>query len=129
MSNKTINSNEAAQTTATKLPPSNRISNKVIFDQHGCMPLLRKYPQLKSSITHAIITQLENNLFKSKFATKNRWHGLPIRECRVNANEPGAVRVAFVIDGNTTTVIYLSRTLQKRAFTTELDRFLGKKSS
>lgn len=101
----------------------------VTFDSRGCQAMLRKYPLLESRIIQTLTTQLENNLFKSKFATTLRWHDLPIRECRVNASAPGAVRIAFVAEGNTATVVYISRTLQKHAFTTELNRFLGKKPS
>lgn len=130
MNSKAKSSNITTSTaTANTSTLNEATSNMIVFDKHGCSTLLKKYPQLKSSIIRTVTTQLENGLFKSKFATALRWHGLPIRECRVNANEPGAVRVAFVIDGDTTTIIYLSHTLQKRAFTTELDRFLGKKSS
>lgn len=96
----------------------------VTFDKRGCAPLLRKHPTLETRVTKAVEGQLANGLFKSKFATTLRWQGLPLWECRVNEKSVGAVRAAFVVQGARATVLYLSTTLQKRAFTTELERFL-----
>ncbi len=100
---------------------------EVAFDKRGCEGLLRKNPGLERHATRTIISQLENNLFKSKFATSARWEGLPLWECRINAGPAGPFRAAFAVKGRTATVVYLSRTLQKRSFTAELDRFLGRR--
>lgn len=97
----------------------------VTFDKRGCESALRKHATLKARIEKTITTQLENGLFKSKFATSKRWKGSPIWECRINEKSVGSVRVAFSITGENVTIIYLSKTLQKQAFTTELERFLG----
>lgn len=67
---------------------------------------------------------MANGLFKSKFATNARWHGLPIWECRVNEKSVGSVRVAFAVQGESATVLFVSPELQKRAFAAELERFL-----
>lgn len=99
----------------------------VAFDGRGCDAVLRKRPQLRALVERTVTSQLENGLFKSKFATTSRWEGLPLWECRVNAGAGGPVRVAFVVRGETATVVYLSSTLQKRAFTVELDRFLARR--
>lgn len=96
----------------------------VTFDKRGCAGMLRKHPGLEGRIAQTIATQLGNDLFKSKFATTARWEGLPIWECRVNERSAGSIRAAFAVKGDAATVIYLSPTLQKRAFTAELDRFL-----
>ncbi len=97
---------------------------KVVFDKRGCGALLRKHPGLERHVVRTVIGQLENNLFKSKFATTARWEGHLLWECRVNAGPAGSFRAAFTVDDGTATVVYLSRTLQKRPFTAELDRFL-----
>lgn len=97
----------------------------VIFDKRGCESMLRKHAALKTRIEETVTTQLANGLFKSKFATSKRWNGSPIWECRVNEKSVGSVRIAFSVSGETVTVIYLSKTLQKQAFTAELERFLG----
>lgn len=97
----------------------------ITFDKRGCEGMLRKHTALKARIEETITAQLENGLFKSKFATSKRWEGSPIWECRVNEKSVGSVRVAFSVSGESVTVIYLSKTLQKQAFTTELERFLG----
>ena len=96
----------------------------VSFDKRGCAAMLRKHPALESRVAQAVATQLANGLFKSKFATAMRWQGLPIWECRVNERSVGSVRAAFTVRDGRALVLYLSSTLQKRAFTLELERFL-----
>lgn len=88
--------------------------------------MLRKHPGLEDRVRQTIAAQLENGLFKSKFATTMRWQGQPIWECRVNERSVGSVRAAFSVRDGSVTVLYLSATLQKRAFTAELERFLGR---
>lgn len=99
------------------------------FDKQGCAAMLRRHPQLEDFIVRTVTTQLEHGLFRSKFATSSRYEGHAVRECRVNAGAFGPVRVAFIVQDATATVIYISRTLQKRAFTAELDRFLARRPS
>ncbi len=99
----------------------------VAFDKTGCAALLRKHPQLEDRVQRTILGQLDAGMFKSKFATSVRWHGLPLWECRVNEKSVGAVRAAFAVQGETATIVYLSPTLQKKAFTTELERFLARR--
>ena len=94
------------------------------FDKRGCSAVLRKHPQLESRIRQTVASQLANGLFKSKFATAARWRGLHLWECRVNEQSVGSVRVAFAAEGNRATVVYISQTLQKKAFAAELERFL-----
>ena len=101
----------------------------VTLDKMGCASLLRKHPQLEERVQRTVLGQLDAGLFKSKFATSVRWHGLPLWECRVNEKSIGAVRVAFAAQGDAATVVYLSPTLQKRAFTAELERFLAQRRS
>lgn len=99
----------------------------VTFDKAGCAALLRKHPSLEERVRRTVLGQLDAGMFKSKFATSVRWHGLPLWECRVNEKSVGAVRVAFAVQGETATIVYLSPTLQKKAFTTELERFLARR--
>lgn len=96
----------------------------ITFAKRGCCHMLDKHPSLKARIVQAIEVQSANGMFKSKFASKSRWHGLPIRECRVNDKGAGSVRVAFAVDKDNTEVLYISGTIQKQAFTAELERFL-----
>lgn len=98
----------------------------VLFDEHIPRQWFRKHPDLKQAIARTIADQIENGLFKCKFATTLRWRGAPVRECRVNERSVGAVRVAFTAEGRTCTVLFISSTLQKRAFTAELERSLRK---
>lgn len=99
----------------------------VTFDKAGCAALLRKHLQLEERVRRTVLGQLDAGMFKSKFATSMRWHGLPLWECRVNEKSVGAVRAAFAVQGETATIVYLSPTLQKKAFTAELERFLARR--
>lgn len=125
-----VNGEQGVSANGKKGVPSNgeqRVSasgERISFAAQGCDAFLRKYPQLKEYAERTIATQMDNGLFKSKFATARRWDGSPIMECRVNAGKVGAFRVAFITKGDTALVIYISRTLQKRDFTAEIERFL-----
>lgn len=99
----------------------------VAFDKGGCEPMLRKHPALRARVEQALERQVGNGLFRSKPATAVRWKGHPIWECRVNEQSVGSVRAAFALEGDDATVLYLSTTLQKRAFGDELERFLGRR--
>lgn len=101
----------------------------VEFDDRGCRQLLKKHPALASAIRRAIGDQIANGLFKCKFATSIRLDGRAIYECRVNERSIGAVRVAFTMAGDTVKVIFISKDIQKRTFTANLESFLRKKSS
>lgn len=101
-------------------------TGEVRFDPRVPHQWFRKHPELKGAIAHTVSTQVANGLFKSKFATTLRWHGHPVLECRVNERSAGAVRVAFALEDGAPVVLFVSGTLQKRAFGTELDRFLRK---
>lgn len=101
----------------------------VSFDKRGCAGMLRKHPALESRVAQTVAAQLANELFKSKFATALRWQGSPIWECRVNERSVGSVRAAFTVRDGRALVLYLSRTLQKRAFTAELERFLRREGA
>ncbi len=101
-------------------------TESITFDKRGCSSLLRKHPELKKRIIQTIESQIQNGFFKSKFATSIRWNNSPIWECRVNEKTVGSVRVAFSVYKDSIKVLYISSTLQKKAFTTELNQFLGK---
>lgn len=106
-----------------------RTNRTITFDKAGCAALLRKHPQLEERVRRTVLGQLDAGMFKSKFATSMRWHGLPLWECRVNEKSVGAVRAAFAVQGEAITIVYLSPTLQKKAFATELERFLARRQS
>lgn len=103
--------------------PINPVSD-IRFDARIPRQWFRKHPQLEEAIKHTVSAQIENGLFKCKFATAVRWSGAPILECRVNEKSVGAVRVAFAIKDGICTILYISGTVQKKAFTAELERFL-----
>lgn len=99
----------------------------VTFDKRGCEALLRRHPGLRARVAETVESQLAHRLFKSKFATTARWDGRPLWECRVNEASAGSVRAAFSVRDGAAAVIYLSPTLQKRAFAAELNRFLRRR--
>lgn len=96
----------------------------ITFEKRGCQAMLRRHPGLGPRVAAAVKSQLAHGLFKAKFATTTRWEDHPIWECRVNEASIGSVRAAFTAYDDEVTVIYLSPTLPKRAFASELDRFL-----
>lgn len=49
----------------------------VTFGKRGCEALLRKHPGLKARVAAAVESQIAHGLFKSKFATAERWEGQP----------------------------------------------------
>lgn len=100
-------------------------SFSVTFEKRGCRTMLQKHPHLRQRISETIASQMANGLFRAKFATARRWKGQPIWECRVNERSAGSVRVAFSLARDMATVLFVSPTLQKRAFGEELERFLG----
>lgn len=120
-------SHETKANEGKSMEQSGTATETIVFDKRGCEALLRKHPGLRHRVAQAVAAQLRHGLFKSKFATTARWQGLPIWECRVNEKSTGAVRAAFTAQGNGATVVYLSPTLQKRAFGAELDRFLERR--
>lgn len=117
----------AATGSAAPTASARDAAGKVTFDKRGCQALLRKHPTLEGRVAATVESQLAHGLFKSKFATAERWEGQPVWECRVNEASAGSVRAAFSVRDGEATVIYLSPTLQKRAFTAELDRFLRRR--
>lgn len=117
----------SAAPTAAPTASARDVAGKVTFDKRGCQALLRKHPALEGRVAATVESQLAHGLFKSKFATAERWEGQPVWECRVNEASIGSVRAAFSVRDGEATVIYLSPTLQKRAFTAELDRFLRRR--
>ncbi|WP_297567453.1 hypothetical protein [uncultured Faecalibaculum sp.] len=94
------------------------------FDKRGCRKLMQKHASLQDSVEQTISRQAENDFFKTKYATRNKWKGLPVLECRVNDPAAGAVRAAFTRQGNEIQVVFLTRTLLKKDFTQELESFL-----
>lgn len=94
------------------------------FEKRGCRRILSRHETLESSVRETMIRQAENGFFKTKYATRIRWRGFPVLECRVNDPSAGAVRAAFTREGNRICVLYLTRTLVKKAFTQELETFL-----
>lgn len=116
-----------ASTATGAAAPTRDAALAVTFDKRGCQGLFRKHPALEGRVAAAVASQLAHGLFKSKFATAERWEGQPIWECRVNEASAGSVRAAFTVRDGAVTVVYLSPTLQKRAFTAELDRFLRRR--
>ncbi|TGY65104.1 hypothetical protein [Dubosiella muris] len=96
----------------------------VTFEARGCRKMLQKNPSLQSKIVETLRRQAENDFFKSKYATRKRWHDLPVFECRVNDPSVGAVRIAFARQGERLFVLYGSTTLLKKSFTQELESFL-----
>lgn len=97
---------------------------EILFESRGCRKLLQKNPTLEKKIREGLSRQAENSFFKTKMATRKKWHGQTVYECRINDPALGAVRIAFTKNENEIHVVYGSTTLLKKAFTQELEKFL-----
>ncbi|MEY8309073.1 hypothetical protein AAK899_06100 [Erysipelotrichaceae bacterium 51-3] len=95
-----------------------------IFDSRGTRKLLAKNPQIKSRMIETITRQAENDFFKCKLASRRKWQGISLLECRVNDPSVGALRVAFGCKDQTIYIVYATTTILKKDFSQELDSFL-----
>lgn len=86
--------------------------------------MLQKNPALKKKIIAGLTYQAENDFFKTKYATKQKWHDMPALECRINEPSVGAMRIAFARRNDEIHVLFGSTTLLKKSFTQELETFL-----
>lgn len=99
------------------------------FDKRGCDRALRRWPSLERRIVETINAQEKAGWFKCKTATRRPLYGHTLKECRVNEQACGSVRVAFWVEGAHAQVVYITPTLVKRDFTRELERFIGEARS
>ncbi|MDF7668831.1 hypothetical protein [Lactobacillus sp. ESL0703] len=102
---------------------------KVEYERSGCKQFFKKHKNeiklIKHCIEEALTIQVETGMSKVKRAASERVNGDCVYECRVNLKKTGSARVAFIIDEQSLiTVIYISSTLQKDAFTHLLERNL-----
>lgn len=116
---------KATRPDAHSSAPSPRLkaSEGVTFDKRGCDKALRRWPDLRDRVTAAVEGQMAAGFFHCKAAGRHQGHGL--KECRVNSHDAGSVRVAFWVEGDRATVVYITQTLVRRDFLRELERFIG----
>ncbi|MDF7682210.1 hypothetical protein PT287_01575 [Lactobacillus sp. ESL0679] len=102
---------------------------KVEYERSGCKQFFKKHKNevkiIKDCIASALTVQVETGMSKVKRAASERVNGACVYECRVNLKKTGSARVAFIVDDESQiTVMYISSTLQKDAFTHLLERNL-----
>lgn len=97
---------------------------KFEYLSRGTSKFLAKNPTLKKRIEETLLYQAENDWFKCKSASKIHYQSNPVYECRVNSPQTGSVRIAFVAGKDLVQVLYISKTLLKKDFTTEINAFL-----
>lgn len=85
--------------------------------------MLQKNPALKKKIIEGLTYQVENDFFKTKYATRRKWHDMPVLECRINDLSVGAVRIAFARRNDEIHVLFGSTTLLKNPLPRNLRRF------
>ncbi len=102
----------------------NELNLTFVFEPRGTRKLLAKNPQLKSKIIDTITYQAENDFFKCKLASRSKYQGMSLLECRVNDPSVGALRVAFGRKDNEIIVVYATTTILKKDFSQELASFL-----
>ncbi|WP_421016961.1 hypothetical protein [Furfurilactobacillus cerevisiae] len=101
---------------------------QVIFDKAGCKSFFKKFRsqqhQMQTEILEAVDEQINSGMSKTKIAAHERINGRSIHEFRLNLGTIGSARVAFYVNNQLATVLFVSTDLQKRTFTDELERFL-----
>lgn len=103
---------------------SEHSSPAIVFESRGTKKFLARQPGLKEKIEQALLYQQEKNFFKTKSASRIKWHGQPVYEIRVNDPSVKALRAAFTRSDGEIHVVYLTTTLLKKDFTKEMDGFL-----
>ncbi|WEV72745.1 hypothetical protein [Bifidobacterium sp. ESL0790] len=100
----------------------------VEYERSGCKQFFKKHRDderaIKSRIEAALATQMETGMSKVKRAVSSRVGGRCVYEFRVNLGRTGSARVAFCVDGESATVLFISQTLQKDEFTRLLEHDL-----
>lgn len=100
----------------------------VEYERSGCKQFFKKHRDdertIKSRIETALATQLKTGMPKVKRAASSRVGGRCVYEFRVNLGRIGSARVAFCVDGENMTILFLTQTLQKDEFTRLLEHDL-----
>lgn len=98
------------------------------FERNGCKAFFKKHPQAKKvarqKIAQAIQTEIDTGMTKVKLATRQKLNGQSCYEMRLNLGKVGSVRIAFTVNQNQSTIYYLTTTLQKSAFSNELNNII-----
>ncbi|WP_056970616.1 hypothetical protein [Liquorilactobacillus vini] len=107
-----------------------RITKKfqVNFNQQSCKAFFKKYPGQRKLIEQKVATALKHELAtgmtKVKLALETKIAGQPCYEFRLNLGKIGPARIAFTVANRQAIVYYLSKNLQKSAFSHDLAKIV-----
>lgn len=102
----------------------------VEFYKKGCKSFFKKYNKQKDTIVElveaAIDKEMASGMTKVKLATRKRIKGRNIYEFRLNVGTIGSIRIAFSTFDKKTIVYFISKNLQKSAFSKDFDKIIAK---
>lgn len=102
----------------------------VEFYEKGCKSFFKKYNKQKDTIVKlveaAIDKEVASGMTKVKLATRKRVNGKNIYEFRLNAGTIGSIRIAFSIFDKKAIVYFISKNIQKSAFSKDFEKIISK---
>lgn len=109
-----------------------KLENKmhIEFYEKGCKSFFKKYNKQKDNIEKlievAINKEVVSGMTKVKLATRKRINNKNIYEFRLNVGTIGSIRIAFAIFGKTAIVYFISKNIQKSAFSKDFEKIISK---
>lgn len=102
----------------------------VEFYEKGCKSFFKKYNKQKDTIVElveaAIDKEVASGMTKVKLATRKRVNDKNIYEFRLNAGTIGSIRIAFSIFDKKAIVYFISKNIQKSAFSKDFEKIISK---
>ncbi|MDK7120674.1 hypothetical protein QP391_05310 [Lactobacillus paragasseri] len=102
----------------------------VEFYEKGCKSFFKKHNKQKDTIVKlveaAIDKEVASGMTKVKLATRKRVNDKNIYEFRLNAGTIGSIRIAFSIFDKKAIVYFISKNIQKSAFSKDFEKIISK---
>lgn len=102
----------------------------VEFYEKGCKSFFKKYNKQKDTIVKlveaAIDKEVASGMTKVKLATRKRVNDKNIYAFRLNAGTIGSIRIAFSIFDKKAIVYFISKNIQKSAFSKDFEKIISK---
>ena len=96
----------------------------VEFYEKGCKSFFKKYNKQKDTIVELV--EVASGMTKVKLATRKRIKGRNIYEFRLNVGTIGSIRIAFSIFDKKAIVYFISKNIQKSAFSKDFEKIISK---
>ena len=95
----------------------------VEFYEKGCKSFFKKYNKQKDIIVKLVEAAIDKEVASG---TRKRVNDKNIYEFRLNAGTIGSIRIAFSTFDKKTIVYFISKNLQKSAFSKDFDKIIAK---